>query len=142
MKLLGIDYGLKRIGLATTDLGRSIASPLVTIQNRGDKKNVATISDICRQHNIGGIVCGVPLDIVGGENDMSRIVRQFGVKLGESLSIEIVFVNERYSSKEAEEHIRENLGITNREKVAELVDKMAAAMILSDYINGDGNEIH
>jgi len=134
-KVLGIDYGLKRIGLATSDLSRTIASPLVTIQNKGEKKNIQAVTEIIQNHNIQGIMCGIALGIDGMETTMSRITREFGEKLAEISGLEVVYFNERYSSKEAEEHIRNNLGITRHEKIRELVDKMAASMVLQVYLD-------
>jgi len=134
MKLLGIDYGMKRIGLATTDESQTIATPLLTIQNKGDKKNIIALSEIVKSHDIKGIVFGIPQNSSGEDTPMTKIVRDFGNKLSAELGMEVVFVNERYSSKEAEDHIRENLGITKREKIAELIDKMSASLILKSYI--------
>jgi len=121
VKLLGIDYGLKRIGLATAVAG--VASPFLTIENRGEKKNLSRLLEIIKSERIEKIVVGDGF-------------REFGELLGEVSGLEVVFVDERLSSWEAEEHIRNNLGIIKREKVKELIDKMAAVMILNNYIGG------
>ncbi|MCL2755837.1 MAG: Holliday junction resolvase RuvX [Firmicutes bacterium] len=134
MKILGIDYGLKRIGIAVSDDRGIMAFPLVTIENRGDKKNISAISELVKKHGVSSIMFGIPQDVVGEDTTMTRIIREFGEKLAIESGLEVVYFNERYSSKDAEDHIRENLGVTNHRKIAELVDKMAAAMILSDYI--------
>ena len=135
MKWLGIDYGRKRIGLATSDASGTIASPLLTLENKGEKKNTEALLKIIADHNIEGIMCGMPQNIVGGDSGMSGEIKEFGRKLEEASGIGVEYVNERYSSKEAEEHIRVNLGITKWEKVKELVDKMVACMLLQEWLD-------
>ena len=135
MQYLGIDYGKARIGLAISETGQ-IARPIGHIKNKGDAKNIAVIRELCAKHQIKYIVCGIPLDTGANETDMSREVRRFGEKLG----IEVAYHNERYSSLEAEEYIREKMGITKREKVKELVDGVAAAMILQSYLDSRRNK--
>ena len=134
MKLLCIDYGMKRIGLATSDISQTIATPLLTMPNKGDKNNIARLRDVCTQHKIGKIVIGLPLGADGVETQISAVVREFAKNLRAQLSLPVDFVNEHLSSWSAEEHIRQNLGITDHRKIKELVDKMAAAMLLQDYL--------
>ena len=136
MKIMAIDYGLKRIGLATTDSSGTISQPFMVIKNRGPKKNVAMLGFVIRQEGVEKIVIGLPLYRDGNESPMCEQVREFGELLREKTNLEIIYVDERHTSSDAEEHIRENLGITNPTKIREMVDKMAASMILSNYING------
>jgi len=135
MKLLGIDYGHRRIGLATTDLGGTIASPLFTVENRGERKNIEALCKIITDNKIQGIMCGIPQDMGGRDTSMSVIIREFCEKLSHASGLEVVYVNERYSSLDAEEHIRKNLGIKNPIKIREMVDKMVACMLLQEYVN-------
>jgi len=134
MKILCIDYGLKRIGLATSDPTQMIASPLITLQNKGDANNISAVRNIIVEQRIGVLLCGIAQDIDGNDTPMSVRTREFGEKLRESTGLNVVYHNERYSSKEAEDHIKNNLGITRPEKIRELVDKIAATMILSSYL--------
>lgn len=134
MKYLAIDYGLRRIGVAGS-VGGVLAEPLCVVVNKGEKNNLRSIGNLIVQYKAGVIVMGVPLDRDGAETPMSQSIRVFGEKLGDSSGVEVIFVNERYSSKDAEEHIRINLGITKPERIKELVDKMAAAMVLQLYLD-------
>jgi len=132
MKYLGIDYGLKRIGVASSE--GILAKPVCVIQNKGDKKNLAAI------HNILGtssneppqIVLGVPLGANGEDTQMSLEIRRFGDFLSAELGTSVIYHNERYSSLEAEHYIRTR-------KTKELVDAVAAAVILQSYIDGGKN---
>ena len=143
MKYLGIDYGLKRIGLAISQ-GGGIASPIGCIQNKGDKKNVSAIRIIINRQfetSYCGSVSDTPLCIVlglpllkdGNPSSMVQEVQRFGELLGSEFAATVVYHNEYLSSVNAEQYIREKLGITDRTKVKELVDGVAAAMILQSY---------
>lgn len=138
MKTLGIDYGLRRIGLALTDINCTIASPLKTIPNRGDKKNVIEIADIIRAHRVERIVLGLPRYPDGNDSPFTHAVRDFGTMLYEKTGIWVVYFDEGYTSRMAEEHIKVNLGIRDPKKIRDLVDKVAASMILSEYITSEG----
>ena len=136
--ILGIDYGRARIGLSISE--GILASPIKYILNKGNAKNLAVFKELQQKYKYNSILLGVPLHIDGGETAMSREIRAFGEYLGNGLGVEVVYHNERYSSKEAEEHIRNNLGIKNPKKIAELVDSMAATMVLSQYLQHCENE--
>ena len=128
MKYLGIDYGKSRIGLAASDTGQ-LVRPLGTLQNKGDTKNVAYLSQFLP--DMLCIVCGLPLDIDGNETDMSREVRRFGTVLQSQLGVQVVYHNERYSSIEASE-------IIAGQKSKFSVDAVAAAVILDGYLTLQG----
>jgi len=138
MKYLGIDYGKKRIGLAISEAGK-YASPIKTIANKGDQNNVAAVREVMTKHDIlptmSRIVCGIPLDIDGNDTPMSLEIKKFGERLCSELGVQVIYKNERYSSVEAEQFIREKMGITKFEKMKELVDGVAASMILQSYLD-------
>ena len=148
--LLGIDYGKKRIGIAISEAG-IMARPLCIISNRGDRKNVAAIRAILSQSvtTSCGIVCGVALDSVGGETSLSLESRRFGELLKTELGVEVFYHNERYSSIEAQEYMRDIIRAGNKSRennnfygakksknIKEFVDDVAAAVILNGYLNG------
>ncbi|MBS7401056.1 MAG: Holliday junction resolvase RuvX [Eubacteriales bacterium] len=128
MRCLGIDYGRRRIGLALSDPTLLIATPLVIIENRGLKKNLLRIMDIVEKNDVGQIVVGLPLHVNGDESEMSREARHFG-SMFTALGLPVAFVDERYTSVEAESII----GDDPRSK--SLVDKVAASIILQMYLD-------
>lgn len=128
MRCLGIDYGRRRIGLALSDPTLFIASPLVIMENKGIKKNVARILEIIKQNEVGIIVMGLPLHANGDESEMSREARWFGQAFSD-LGYQVEFVDERYTSCEAEEIIG------NDRRAKNLIDKVAASIILQMYLD-------
>lgn len=128
MRCLGIDYGRRRIGLALSDPTLLIATPLVIIENRGLKKNLLRIMDIVEKNDVGQIVVGLPLHVNGDESEMSREVRHFG-SMFTALGLPVAFVDERYTSVEAESIIGDD------PKSKSLVDKVAASIILQMYLD-------
>jgi len=124
---LGIDYGAKRIGLATST--GIISTPLATIPN--SSQSIKQIQDIIKTYNIDTIIIGLPLYKDGNESPMSLAVRDFGKNFEN-----VEYHNEIFTSREAEEHIRQNLGISNPKKIREIVDRVAASMILSSWLYG------
>ena len=133
-RIIGIDYGKRRIGLAISDEGQTIATPAGYIINRGPAKNLTAILNLTKSTPFNEIVCGLALYPNGNESPISTETRAFGEYLRTNLGMAVTYYDERYSSKEAEEHIRENLGIKNPKKVAEMVDTMAASMVLQEYL--------
>ncbi|MBO4823419.1 MAG: Holliday junction resolvase RuvX [Clostridia bacterium] len=128
MRCLGIDYGRRRIGLALSDPTLLIASPLVIIENRGLKKTLLQIMNIIEKNDVGQIVVGLPLHTNGDESEMSREARQFGAAFT-TLGFPVAFVDERYTSFEAESIIG------NNRQSKSLVDKVAASIILQMYLD-------
>ena len=128
MRYLGIDYGRRRIGLALSDPTLLIASPLVIIENRGIKKTVLQILDIIKKHDVHQIVVGLPLHANGDESEISREARQFG-EVFTALGYPVEFVDERYTSFEAESIIG------NNPQSKKLIDKVAASIILQIYLD-------
>ena len=133
MKYLGIDYGVRKIGLATSDNGL-LARPLMTIENRGDKKNIATICGVVD----GGttLVLGLPYGAVADE------IRRFGAMLSQN-GLNVVYQDEGFSSFEGREII-ENLNNDPSgtfKKSRYLVDVYSATVILQRYIDGRNGQI-
>lgn len=128
MRCLGIDYGRRRIGLALSDPTLLIATPLVIIENRGIKKTVLQIWDIIQKNDVKQVVVGLPLHANGDESEMSREARQFG-NIFEKLGLPVEYVDERYTSYEAETMIGKQRQSKN------LIDKVAASIILQIYLD-------
>jgi len=137
---VGIDYGRARIGLAHSWGQR--AKPLAAVKNKGHEKSIIAIHDVLRKFVKGQInpqewcaVIGVPLGTNGEETEMCAEIRRFGGMLGSTLKVEIQYHNERCSSIEAEDYIRERLNISRKEMPKELVDTVAATVILQGYLD-------
>ncbi len=128
MRCLGIDYGRRRIGLALSDPTLLIASPLIIIENRGLKKTLLQIVDIIKKNDVQQIVIGLPLHANGDESEMSQESRRFGAAFT-ALGFPVEFVDERYTSFEAESMIG------NHPHSKNIIDKVAASIILQMYLD-------
>jgi putative Holliday junction resolvase len=139
MRVLGVDFGEKRIGLAVSDPTGKIATPLETVHRRAGKRPpLAEIERIAEPLGVEHVVVGLPLDLRGEENDWCREVREVGRKIGERLGVSVSFVDERLSSVRAERAVRESgLKKVERER-KERVDAAAAQLILQAWLDAPG----
>ncbi len=137
MKILGIDYGDRRIGLAISDPLGIIASPLMTYEKKDDKKDLEFFSQLVTDKNISKIVIGLPINMDGTEGDRAMMVREFAQSLS-PLGVEIIFKDERLSSVSANRVLDEaKMHWSKRKKV---VDTIAAQIILQSYLDKQSRE--
>lgn len=133
-RILGIDHGTVRIGLAISDEMELVASPLRTIDARHEAER--EIARIVREKRVDKIVIGMPLHMDGKKGGAAERVETFSIALGKELrhQVPIEHVDERLSSVEAEAALS-RAGITGKRERDELVDQLAAVVILQDYLN-------
>ncbi len=136
MRVLGIDYGLRRIGLALSDPTGTIASPLETLVRRAGKRPPITkLETIAREGNVEHLVVGLPLGLDGSENEWCAEVRSVGERLAGRLSVEVSFVDERLTSVAAERAVRA-LGLPKRKREDKRrIDAAAAQLILQAWLD-------
>jgi putative Holliday junction resolvase len=139
-RILGIDYGQRRVGLALSDPTEMIASPLPTLKRRkGKRPPVAPVARLVDEHDVAEIVVGLPLTLEGEDNDWSREVRAFGEALAERTGRPVAFQDERMTSVRAERAVRSiGLGKEKREE-KERVDAASAVLILQAYLDARGS---
>ena len=130
-RLLGFDFGEKRIGVAVSDIGQDIASSLVVIDNNKELFN--KIDKIINEYNPSGFVIGLPKNLDGAIGTISDKVYNFGIEIHNKFNLPIAFYDERFSSKLAENILIEfDLSRNKRKKV---IDKLAAAHILQNALD-------
>lgn len=136
MRVLGMDYGERRIGLALSDPTGTLASPLDTVtRRRGKRPPLRRIEAIARHHHVTGLVVGLPLDLEGREDAWCAEVRTVADELARRLQLPRGFVDERFSSVQAEQALRE-IGVQpSRRDVKARVDAAAAAVILQGWLD-------
>ena len=132
MKILSIDYGEKRIGLAISDENEKLASRFLTLENRSQKKSIVEIKKIILEKNIQKIIVGIPIGLKG-ESAQTRNIKEFSLRLSENIEIPIKEVNEVFTSKMAEENLLQ-AGVKSRD-IKKIIDQEAARIILQDYLN-------
>lgn len=126
MKLLGIDFGRKRVGIALSDEGRKIAFPKAVYLN--DKKLLKRIENFCKENSVGGIVLGESKNFKGEDNPVMKDVLKFKEKIEMAISLPVFLEPEFMSSSEAEKMRAEG-------DDEEMLDASAAAVILQSYLS-------
>jgi len=132
-RLIGLDLGTKTIGLALSDLGRGIASPMETIKRKKFTLDAEKLLEICARQQVGGIVLGLPLNMDGSEGPRVQATRAFARNLAQKTEIPITYWDERLSTAAVTRTLLE--ADSSRAKRAEAVDKMAAAFILQGFLD-------
>jgi putative Holliday junction resolvase len=134
-RLLGLDVGAKTVGLALSDRGLTVASPLETLRRGRLADDVAALSDLCQARTIGGLVVGLPVNMDGSEGPRCQSVRQFVANLAEhGLDLPAAFWDERLSTAAVERLLIAEADMT-RKRRGEVVDKMAAAYIMQGALD-------
>lgn len=133
MRILAIDYGDARIGLALSDESETLASPLSTYASRSMRKDVDYIAALAKQKEAGRIVLGLPVNMDGSEGERAQKTRAFGAVLARVSGIEVVYKDERLTTVSAERTLIEcNM---RREKRKQVIDTVSAQIILQSYLD-------
>jgi len=132
-RIAAIDYGLKRIGIALSDAGKKIAFPLDTVE--GGKGSIEHIKKAFgdKLASIEEILVGFPLLLSGKEGEMAVAVRKFAAELEQSLGLPVRLIDERFSSKIADQSLSELQ--LNRKERSRMVDTTSAVMLLQAYLD-------
>lgn len=132
MRLLGVDFGTKRVGLALSDTLGLLAHPHATLVRTTRDKLFAELAEIIVREKVQAVVLGLPLSLDGQETETTRQVRNFAAGLARRIDVPIHFQNEALSSKTAEDQLRLS-GRRGLKKLA-VLDQQAAVIILTDYL--------
>ena len=132
MKILSIDHGNKKTGLALSDENEKLASRFLTVKNKSSKNLIKEIKKIVLEKNVSKIILGIPIGFKG-ESAQTQNIKKFSAKLSGNIEIPIIEVNEIFTSKIAEENLR-NAGVKS-EEIKKIIDQEAARIILQDYLD-------
>jgi putative Holliday junction resolvase len=132
-KVLGFDYGNKRIGIATGQTITGTATPCRSIVAVDGNPDWPAIRAEIKQWNPQALIVGIPYYPDGSESKMTKAARHFCYELKKRFKLPVIEVNEALSSVEAEEILRENIKITKHNKGE--IDKMAAAIIVQNWLD-------
>ena len=141
MRIIGLDYGTKTVGVAISDEAGIIAQPYVTIERkRADKlrQTYAQIESIISEYNCEIIVLGLPKNMNNTEGERAEATREFAKDLERRTGLTVVFEDERLTTVEADRILEETDVAHSRRKA--YIDKMAAAIILQSYLDRKANE--
>jgi putative holliday junction resolvase len=143
-RILALDYGRARIGLAIAGVDAALAQPLGTLDRINRNEDMRRLRELVREHDVRQIVVGLPLRLDGTRGDMAEEAARFGQRVHKQLGLPVEMVDERLTSWEAERLLEERQGRTihaapnkKRKKENERmgVDAMAAALILKEYLD-------
>lgn len=131
--LLGLDLGTKTIGLALSDIGRQIATPLHTIERKKFTIDAAALLAEAKKHSVAALILGLPLNMDGSEGPRAQATRAFARNLTGLTDLPIIFWDERLSTAAVTRTLLE--ADASRKRRDEVVDKMAAAFILQGALD-------
>ncbi len=132
-RIMCLDYGDVRIGIALSDLLQTIASPYETYTRKNLQADLDYFKKLATEKEVERIVIGLPYNMDGTSGERILVTKEFGVKLSEHLGLPVEYVDERLSSVEAEDILAEaGVKAINRKG---LIDKIAAGIILESYLN-------
>jgi putative Holliday junction resolvase len=132
-RVLGIDLGSRRIGLAVSDGLGLTAQPRATVERHGGVRDIEAIAAAVKESGAERIVLGLPIDPEGGEGPAARRAREFGAKLAAVLHLPVDLIDESFSTVEAEAVLL--AADVSRGKRKQVVDKLAAAVILQRWLD-------
>jgi putative Holliday junction resolvase len=132
-RLLGVDYGSVRVGLAVSDPDRKIAFPLETYARRDRERDAEYFRGVVAREEVGGLVVGLPVHTDGREGQKAAEARAFGRTLAEATGLPVVFWDERFTTVEAESALWE-AGLTHKKRKARR-DRVAAQLLLQAYLD-------
>lgn len=130
--LIGLDIGDARIGVAYSDELGITAHPLCTLTRKNRQVDLVAISDLVSIHKAERVIIGLPISLDGTIGTQAQSVQKFAERLGKVLEVPIEFWDERFTTVEAEEVLRELN--KNAKKQKDIIDQVAATIILSEYL--------
>ena len=132
-RIIGLDFGSKKIGVAVSDELRLTAHGLENIRARPAERAIEVLKQLTREYNVAGIVIGLPLNMDGTSGPGAEAARAFAAQLESELSVEVHLSDERLTTVMAEKTLLEaNL---SREKRKKLRDRLAAVLILQNFLD-------
>ncbi len=135
-RILGVDFGLRRVGLAVCDCLHILATPLPAFKTDSMRNSIDGVAKVCAEQSVGGIVVGLPLNLDGSESVQSGRARAFARNLGNVTGLPVELFDERLSTVEADELLTQ-AGVKRAADRAKLIDSMAAKVILQSYIDNN-----
>jgi putative Holliday junction resolvase len=135
-RILGIDHGSKRIGLAISDPDGKVALPVGTLTRQGLERDLAAIRELVEARQVERIVVGLPLHMDGRSGREAEAARAFAERLASELGLPVDTIDERWTTREAERALRAT-GRKGKKKRA-VIDSVAAALLLRTYLEREG----
>ena len=136
MRIMGVDYGDARTGIAISDLLCTIVGSTCVVPSRNTEKAIADIVKLAKDNMVGQIVVGLPRNMDGTEGARAELCREFAAKLGEATGLPVTMWDERRTTVEAHNILSQHNYHGKKRK--NTVDAVAASLILEGYLNSRG----
>jgi putative Holliday junction resolvase len=137
-RVIGIDLGARRIGVAVSDELALTAQPRTTLARRGGVRDLQAIAEVVTREGAQAVVLGLPLDPEGEEGTAARGARAFAERLRAHLGLPVELIDESFSTVEAEQVLLE--ADLSRARRRQVVDRVAAAVILQRWLDQSGRQ--
>ncbi len=131
-RVIALDVGTKTIGVAMSDPTRLLASPVTTIRRKGVRRDAEVIVALIEEREVVHVVVGLPYELDGTEARSARLARQIGEAVAERTGLPTDYVDERYSSVDAERQLIE--ADVSRARRKQIIDQAAAVVILESWM--------
>jgi putative holliday junction resolvase len=135
-RMLALDVGERRVGVALCDETQTLARPLLTLKRASKNEDFARLAAVCREHAVESIIVGLPRTLRGEEGPQARRVRRYAAELQAALNLPINFWDERFSSVDAQERLA---SASRKPRARGEIDAAAAAIILQEYLDAMNN---
>ncbi len=135
-RLLALDVGEKRVGVALCDETQTLARPLLTLRRASKREDFARLAALCHEHAVEKVIVGLPKTLRGEEGPQAQRVRRYAAELQAALELPIEFWDERFSSVEAQERLTAS---SRKARAKGEIDSAAAAIILQEYLDAMTN---
>ena len=139
MRVLALDVGERRIGVALSDPTGTIASPLKILHRVAERKDLEAIAGLVAERSVERVVVGLPRTLRGEVGPQAQRVMRFGQHLAEAIEVPVVYWDERHSTADAEQIVRARAP-RRRRTGREPLDDVAAAVILQSYLDSVGSD--
>lgn len=136
-RLIALDIGERRIGVAVSDPTGTLARPLTTVHRASRQEDFQTIKELVQEHEADRVIVGLPVSLDGTEGPQARKTRRYADRLAEILPVPIAYWDERYSTEAAAEILQGRR--RRRRRMREEIDTMAAAVILQSYLDAQAS---
>jgi putative Holliday junction resolvase len=135
VRVLAIDYGERRLGLAVSDEAGALAFPAGALERRGERRDLEALRELAAERGVERFVIGLPLHMDGRAGPEARAAQAFGAALARASGLPVDTYDERWTTREAERSLREQGFVGRRgRRVREHVDSVAATLILRAYL--------
>jgi putative Holliday junction resolvase len=137
MRVMGIDFGEARIGVALSDPTGLIATPKLVLAEKDKGRQISRVVELIAEYEVAKVVVGIPFHMDGTPGKMAVMAEKYAAKLEAVSGVEVIRLDERLSSVEAEAIMKANRRKGRGKPLKESIDMVAAAVILQSYLDGE-----